>query len=143
MPPLLRQDLLSALRADQNGRLARLDLRIRPEVDGQVVHRDRAYQRTAAALHEHVAIVRERPAPAVAVADRQYPHPGRRARPPGAAVARAVARLEALHCSDPGVEREGRLEVPFGGVSLEGVEAVDRDPAANHVEVRGGVAEGG
>ena len=50
----------------------------------------------------------------------------------------AAAEAKALHVRDIGMELHGGLEVLGERVRLEGVEAVDRDAAADHVEVRGG-----
>ena len=106
-----------------------------------VVHADRAHERMAPAADQDVAVVRERAPPAVAVADRHGGDPGGLLRPPAAAVADALAPLEAAQRRHPGVQRQRRLEAVRRRVRLERVEPVDRDAAAHHVEVRRRVAE--
>ena len=89
---LLGEDRVLALGADQHGLVAGLDLGLRAEVDGHVVHRDGADERVAATADQHLGVVGEAAAHAVAVAERQHPDPGVLRRPPGLAVAGAVAR---------------------------------------------------
>src|SRR5207344_1282166 len=93
---LLGADRLAALLADQDRLVAGLDVRLGAEVDGDVVHRDGADQRVAPTADQDLGVVGE-PAPhAVAVAERQHPDPGGGRRPPGPAVAGALAGDEAL-----------------------------------------------
>ena len=70
------------------------------EVDRDVVHADGADERVAPPADQDLGVVRERAAPAVAVADRERADPGRLGRLPAAAVAGAVARLEAADRGD-------------------------------------------
>ena len=56
-------------------------------------------------------------------------------------VSHALPRAAALDVGDVGAQLERRLEVVAGRVALEGIEAVDGDPAAHEVEVRLGRRE--
>ena len=95
-PPgqILGEDRLPALRADQHRLCAGLDVGVGTEVDGHVVHRDRADQGKAAAADEHLGVVGEATPDAVAVAERQHADAGIALGPPGLSVAGAVARFE-------------------------------------------------
>ena len=70
----------------------------------------------AAAADQHVGVVRERPPPAVAVADRQGREPGGLARAPAPAVARARRPARSASRRDLGVQRERRLEAVLVGI---------------------------
>ena len=117
--------------------------RVGAEVDGDVVHRDRAHDRKPAPVDQDLGVVGQ-PAPvAVAVADRDRAEPGRLRGDEAAPVARALARLAALDLGDVARELERRLEAVGGRVALKGVHPVDGDPAAHHVEARVGPAQRG
>ena len=137
---LLGEDPLAAAGADQHRLGAALD-RLVAEVDGDVVHRDGAHQRHAAAVDEHVGVVGE-PAPdAVAVADRDGAEPRLALGHEAAAVAGALPRPRALDLGDVADQLERGLEPVVGGVAVERVHAVDGDAAAHHVEAGGRLAQ--
>ena len=143
-PPrqLLGEDAVAAAGADED-RLAAARRRVVPEVDGDVVHRHGADDRHAAAGDEHVGVVGQRAAVAVAVADRDRPEPGGALGDEPAAVAGALAGLAALDLGDVAGQLERRLEVVVGRVAVVGVHPVDRDAAAHHAEAGVGAAQRG
>ena len=140
---LLAQDPIVALGTDQHRRRAGLHARGRAQVDGHVVHRDRADERVSLAAHQCLAVVREAAANAVPVADRQHPDPGVGRSEPAPAVAGARPGRKALGVGHVGAQLERRLQPAGEGIGVEGVEPVDRDPAASHVEMRGGLPQRG
>src|SRR4029079_15736830 len=89
--PLFGEDRLFALAADQHRFGPGDDLRLGPEVDGDVVHRDRADHRVALAADQDLGVVAEPAANSVPVADRKHSDPGVALRLPGAPVSRARA----------------------------------------------------
>ncbi len=97
----------------------------------------------AAAADEHLGVVGEGAADAVAVAERDHPDPGVDRRLPPAPVAGAGAGREALDVGDVGAQRERRPQALLGRIALEGIEAVDGDAAAGHVVVGAAVAQDG
>ena len=143
-PPgdLLGQDPLAAAGADQDG-LGAARHRLVAEVDGDVVHRDGPDQRHAAAVDQHVGVVGQRAADAVAVPDRQRAEPRLALGHEPAPVAGALAGPRALDLGDVADQLQRRLEPVVGGVAVERVHAVDGDPAAHQVEPRGRLAQRG
>ena len=130
-PPcqLLGRDPLVALRADQHRRRPRPHLGLGAEVDRDVVHRDRADQRVAAAADQHLAVVGERRA-----ARRRRSRSGSTPTHVSAGALPASGRSrrwsparEPLDVGDVGAQRERRLEAALGRVPAERVEPVDRD----------------
>ena len=138
--PVLGQDPLAAAGAEQHGLGAALD-RLVAEVDGDVVHRDGARERDAAAADQHLGAAGEAAADAVAVADRDRRDPRVALGDEAAPVAGALPRPRALDLGDVADELERRLEPVLGRVAVERVHAVDRDPAADHVQPRRRLAQ--
>ena len=117
--PLLGEHPLAALRAEQHDRRA-ARRRLGTQIDGDVVHRDRADHRHAAAVHQHVAVVRQRAPDAVPVADRDRPDPGRRVRDETAAVAGALPRRDRLDLGEVGGQLERGRQAVLAGSAPNG-----------------------
>src|SRR5436190_12853008 len=105
------------------------------ELDGERVHRDRAYNppRLPADANLGAGEIATEP---VRIADGDDPDPRRPLRDEGAAVAGALAGLEALYLREVAAPRERGLEAVFGRVRTERREPVERDPAPRRVEAR-------
>ena len=120
-----------------------MNARLGPQVDDDVVHAHRPHLGVAPPSDQGVGVVGQRPAPAVAVADRQ--HAERRValgdEPPS--IAGALPRDAGLDVGHPAAQLECRLEGPRRRVGVEGIQPIDGDAAAHHVEVGGGVAQRG
>src|SRR4051794_20309863 len=97
----------------------------------------------AGAPDEDIRVVGQGATDPVAVADRDHSDPGVGRGLPPAPVAGAGAGREALDVGDVRAQGQRRPQPLLGGVALEGVEAVDRDAAASHLEVRSALAENG
>ena len=95
-------------------------------------------ERMAAAADQHVGVVRERRAASRRRSRSAAWRPrSARSRGPAAPVARRCRPARsAARAATYELQRQRRLEPVLAGSSLERVEAVDRDAAAHHVEVR-------
>src|SRR5436305_9724805 len=92
--PLLGQNALLAVPADERHGVARLNIAIGADHECQLIHAHRRRNPPATPAHEDVRLAREQAGDAVRVAGRGEPDPGRLGRDEAAAVAGALARLE-------------------------------------------------
>src|SRR5205823_1053620 len=112
--------------AEQRDGVADADADVESDVDGDVVHADVADDRMPPTGDHDLAVAAERPAPTVAVADRDRRDPRRLRGHEAAPVADALSRRERLDRGDPRMQRQRRLELARNRRLPEGVHAVDR-----------------
>src|SRR6478609_1895258 len=112
---------------------ARADRLLVLELDGEGVHRDHPDHAPWLAADTHLRAGQVAAEP-VRVADGHDPDPGRRFGDEGAAITRALARLEPLDLREVAAPGKRRLEAVRGGVLAERREPVERHAAARRVE---------
>ena len=128
-------DPLAALFAHEDDLVAHGALRDLADVEGAHVHRDPARDGDPLSADQRLPLIGERPAEAVAVADRNRGDPGR---PPGderPAVADAVTFGELLDEDHPRLEAHDGAEGGLAACRRRGVDAVGDNPRPHHVQV--------
>src|ERR1700728_3567221 len=141
---LLGEDALLPAHPDQH-RLApgqRIRIRILAEIDGEVVHAHGAHDRTAFARDEYLGVVRQRPAPAVAVADREHSEHRVALGHEAPSITGALSRRAALRLGYVGGQLERRIEPLRERVDPKRVHPIHRDATAHHVEMGALLAQG-
>ena len=112
-----------------------------PRSTRDVVHRDGAHAGHSPAADQNVEPAGQ-PAPdAVAVADRDRADPRVALGDEAPPVPHALPRPRALDLGDVADQLQCGLQAVLGRVAMERVHPVDRDPAADHVEPRGRLAQ--
>ncbi len=132
---------VTALLAHEHGLVTDRDLNSSRDLDHELVHADPTHLLALGAAQHHAHPIRESPAHAVRVAQRQRGDHCRRCGAPGQAVGDPLSHRHSAHLRDARLHRHRRTQFHRCLGRLAGMQAVDSDPAPHHPEVRLGMQD--
>ena len=139
--PFVSGDLLAAALTDQHDLVANFYIRFCAKVDHALVHTHPANHRVGAPFDKHAASIGEKAVKAIRVAGRDGGDPCILCCQPGASVADAGSFFNLLDEGNTGQEAKSGFEVDRVRGFFIGVETVDHNAGAHHVEPACGVGE--